>query len=134
MKTRGEIEDAIAAGMIRFEQEYMGRGPKRIEAHLVGDMLVVRLHEVLTAAEKHLVKTRPPEDGRELVQKMRAKLLDAARPTMHALAESVCGVETVTSHHHICTDTGEEIVVFSLAKTPVVREHPKPSAVTRKRA
>ena len=28
MKTLGEIEAAICQGMSRFEQEYMGRGPK----------------------------------------------------------------------------------------------------------
>jgi uncharacterized protein YbcI len=28
MKTQGEIQSAIADGMTRFEQEYMGRGPK----------------------------------------------------------------------------------------------------------
>ena len=30
MKTQGEIEAAICQGMSRFEQEYMGRGPKDI--------------------------------------------------------------------------------------------------------
>ncbi|MBX3351730.1 MAG: DUF2294 domain-containing protein [Phycisphaeraceae bacterium] len=124
MKTRGEIEDGICAGMIRFEQEYMGRGPKHIDAHLVGNMLIVRMHDVLTAAEKHLVTTRPPEDGRELVQRMRAKLLEAARPALDLLAESVCGVKPVTTHHHVCTASGEEIVVFSLSTTPTVRDKP----------
>jgi uncharacterized protein YbcI len=28
MKTQGEIEATICEGMARFEQEYMGRGPK----------------------------------------------------------------------------------------------------------
>jgi hypothetical protein len=40
--------------MMRFEQEQMGRGPKDIHAHLIGDLLVVRLQGVLTAAEQHL--------------------------------------------------------------------------------
>ena len=38
MKTQGEIEAAICEGMCRFEQEYMGRGPKDIHAHLIGDL------------------------------------------------------------------------------------------------
>jgi uncharacterized protein YbcI len=50
MKTQGEIEGAICEGMTHFEQENMGRGPKAIHAHLVGDLLLVRLHGVLTAA------------------------------------------------------------------------------------
>jgi uncharacterized protein YbcI len=28
---------------MRFEQDYMGRGPKDIHAHLIGDLIVVRL-------------------------------------------------------------------------------------------
>ena len=30
MKTQGEIEAAICEGVSRFEQDYMGRGPKDI--------------------------------------------------------------------------------------------------------
>jgi uncharacterized protein YbcI len=35
----------------------MGRGPKDIRAHLVDDVLFTRLTGVLTAAERHLVKS-----------------------------------------------------------------------------
>src|SRR5436190_1573965 len=55
MKSQGEIEAAVCEGMTRFEQEYMGRGPKHIYAHLLGDLLVVRLEGVLTAADRQLV-------------------------------------------------------------------------------
>ena len=44
MKTQGEIEGAICQGMSRFEQEYMGRGPRDIRTHLIDDLVVVRLH------------------------------------------------------------------------------------------
>ena len=64
MKTQGEIEATICQGMSRFEQEYMVRGPKDIHAHLIADLLVVRLRGVLTAAEQHLVKSQPAEKGR----------------------------------------------------------------------
>ena len=55
MKSQGEIEAAICAGISRFEQDYMGRGPKDIHAYLIGDLLVVRLKGVLTVAEQQLV-------------------------------------------------------------------------------
>jgi len=60
MKTQGEIEAAICEGISRFEQEFMGRGPKDIRAHLIGDLIVIRLQGVLTAAEQHLVASSPP--------------------------------------------------------------------------
>ena len=50
MKTQGEIEAAVCEGMSRFEQEFMGRGPKDIRTHLIGNLLVIRLQGVLTAA------------------------------------------------------------------------------------
>ncbi len=68
LKSQGEIEAAICEGLNRFEQDYMGRGPKQIHAHLFGDFLVVRLQGVLTAAEKQLVKTLPAERGRRPAQ------------------------------------------------------------------
>ena len=38
MKTQGEIEAAICEGIRHFEQEYRGRGPKNIRAHLLRDV------------------------------------------------------------------------------------------------
>jgi hypothetical protein len=52
MKTQGEIEAATTEGIIRFEQEYMGRGPKDIHSHLINKVLLIRLEGVLTAAEQ----------------------------------------------------------------------------------
>ena len=72
MKTHGEIESAICEGISRFEQDYMGRGPKDIHTHLLGDLLVVRLQGVLTAAEQHLVKSLSPEKGRDLLKQVRS--------------------------------------------------------------
>jgi uncharacterized protein YbcI len=71
MKTRGELEAAICARISRFEQEYMGRGPKDIHTHLIGDILVVRLSGVLTAAEQQLAKSPPVEKGRDLLKQVR---------------------------------------------------------------
>ena len=41
MKTQGEIEAAICEVISRFEQEYMGGGPKDTHAHLIRDLLIV---------------------------------------------------------------------------------------------
>jgi len=76
MKTQGEIEAAICKGITRFEQEFMGRGPKDIHAHLIGDLLIVRLRGVLTAAEQHLVATLPAEKGRDLLKQVRSQLIE----------------------------------------------------------
>ena len=122
MRTQGEIEAAICEGISRFEQDYMGRGPKDIHAHLLGDFLVVRLQGVLTAAEQHLVKSLPAEKGRDLLKQVRTHLIETARPVMEAMVEKVTGVKVVTMHHDISTITGEEVVLFTLAHSPDFRE------------
>src|SRR5437763_945965 len=125
MRTQGEIEAAVCEGISRFEQEYMGRGPKDVQAHLVGDLLVVRLRGVLTAAEQQLVTSFPPEKGRDLLKQVRTHLVETARPVMEAMVQEVTGVPVVSLHHDISTLTGEEVVLFTLAKAPDLREPTK---------
>jgi uncharacterized protein YbcI len=108
--------------MARFEQEFMGRGPKKIHAHLINDQLLVRLEGVLTAAEQKLVLTLPADKGRDLLKQVRNQLIETARPLLEAMVEDITGLEVLSLHHDISTVTGEEIVVFTLEKTPEVRE------------
>jgi uncharacterized protein YbcI len=120
MKTQGEIEAAISEGISHFEQDYMGRGPKDIHVHLLGDLLVVRLHGVLTAAEQHLVKSLPSEKGRDLLKQVRTHLIETARPVMEAMVQQITGVKVLTLHHDISTATGEEVVLFTLTESPLL--------------
>jgi uncharacterized protein YbcI len=121
MKTQGEIEAAICQGISDFEQQYMGRGPKSIHAHLIGDLLVVRLQGVLTAAEKQLSKSLPAGKGLELLKQVRTHLIETARPVMESRVEKVTGVKVLSLHHDISTVTGEELVVFTLDDVPLFR-------------
>ena len=125
MKTQGEIEAAICEGVSRFEQDYMGRGPKDIRAHLLGDLLVVRLQGVLTAAEQHLVKSLSAEKGRDLLKQVRTHLIETARPVMEAMVQEITGAKVLTVHHDISTTTGEEVILFTLAESPLLRDAKK---------
>ena len=120
MKTQGEIEAAICQGMSRFEQEYMGRGPKDIRTHLIDDLVVVRLQGVLTAAEQHLVKSLPAEKGRDLLKQVRTHLLETARPLLEAMMQEITGSRVLSMHHDISTVTGEEVVLFTLSRVTAV--------------
>ena len=122
MKTQGEIEAAVCEGINRFEREYMGRGPKDIHAHLIGDLLVVRLHGVLTAAEQQLVKSLQAEKGRDLLKQVRTQLIETARPILEVMVQDVTGVKMLSLHHDISTATGEEVVLFTLAESPLFRD------------
>ena len=122
MRTKGEIEAAVSEGIGRFEQDYMGRGPKHLHTHLLGDLLVVRLQGVLTAAEQHLAKSLPADKGRDLLKQVRTHLIETARPVVEAMVEKITGIKVVTMHHDISTKTGEEVVLFTLARSPDFRE------------
>jgi uncharacterized protein YbcI len=116
VKTQGEIEASVCDAMARFEQEYMGRGPKDIYTHLVRNLLVVQLHGVLTAAEQHLVKTMPPEKGRDLLKQVRTQLIEIARPTLEKLIADITGVKLL-SWTAPCLVDFFSLVVFSAVRT-----------------
>lgn len=85
MKTPGEIEATISAGVDRIEQDYLRRGPKHIHTDLIGDLLIVRQCSVLTISEQLLVKTAPSEKGRALIKQVRTQLIETARPLFERL-------------------------------------------------
>ncbi len=118
MKTKGEIEAAIGEEISRFEQDYMGQGPKDILVHLIDDLLLIRLRGVLSAAEQQVVKTLPAENGRDLLKRLRSQLIETTRPVMQAMVEKITGVTVVTMHHDISTEIGEEVILFTLARSP----------------
>ncbi len=143
MKSQGEIEAAVCDGISRFQQEFVGRGPRDIHSHLIGTLLVVRLQGVLTPAERQLIAPRPEppaadgdEDkgngaasgnghdsgnGRILLKQVRSHMVATGRQRLAEIVENAVGVPLVSVHHDISTVTGEELIVFSLADTPVFR-------------
>ncbi|MFM7108964.1 MAG: DUF2294 domain-containing protein [Planctomycetaceae bacterium] len=149
MKSQGEIEAAVCDGISRFQQEFIGRGPRDIHAHLLGNLLVVRLQGVLTPAERQLIAPwheatggdgaavgdAPGADsagngdaagngngnGRSLLKQVRAHMVATGRPRLGELVEQATGVKLVSVHHDISTVTGEEVLVFSLAEPPACR-------------
>ncbi len=152
MKSQGEIEAAVCDGISRFQQEFIGRGPRDIHAHLVGSLLVVRLQGVLTPAERQLIAPRhEPNDvggmegngngdgrletatnghdggnGRALLKQVRTHMVATGRPRLESIVENAVGVKLVSVHHDISTVTGEEVLVFSLSGPPACRPKKKP--------
>jgi CheY-like chemotaxis protein len=116
--TQAESEAAICDGIIRFQEEYLGWRSEQIRTHFIKDLLVVRIFGVLTLAERQLGKSLSPENGRDLIKRVRKQLLELARPMLESLVHEVVGVKVLSMHHDISTVTGEEVVVFSLAGAP----------------
>lgn len=122
MKTHGEIEAAVCEGISAFQLQFMGRGPQGVQGHLFNDLLVVRLKGVLTAAEQQLVKALPASKGRDLLKQVRTHLVETARPQLETMIQGITECEVVSMHHDISTMTGEEVLIFTLARSPILRE------------
>lgn len=117
-RTKGQIEAEICDAVIRFEKEYMGRGPLETKAYILDDMVLVRLKNVLTQAELKLAEAADRKDGRELIKRLRITLIEQGRPLLEAMVEEIVGVKVKSLHTDISTVTGERVVLFTLTSTP----------------
>ena len=111
MKTKGEIEAEISDAMVKFEVEYMGRGPKEVRSYILEDMILVRLKGVLTQAEQQLTKS---SDGVELIKSMRSTLIKNAKPILFEVIGDITGVKAISLYTDISAVRGERIIVFML--------------------
>ncbi len=115
---KSEAERAISQAIIRFEKEFMGRGPLNARTYIIDDLVLVRLKNVLTPAEIKLAESAKKESGRNLIKKMRQELIEQGRPLLDAAVNEILGIEVVSLHTDISVKTGERIIVFTLASIP----------------
>ena len=118
MKSLGMVEAEISEAIIRFEKEYMGRGPLATKTYIIDDMVIVRLKGVLTKAEYQLAGAADVTNGRELIKQVRCILLEKGRPLLEAVIEAITGEKVKSLHTDISTVTGERIILFTLNSAP----------------
>jgi uncharacterized protein YbcI len=109
--TKGQIEARISEAIIKFEKDYMGRGPKETKSYIIRDMIFVRLKGVLTPAEEQLSKS---VEGAELVKRTRVQLLEGARTLLESIILEITGYRVQSLHTDISTKTGERVIIFTL--------------------
>ena len=110
-RTKNEIEGAIRIAIIKFEQEFMGRGPDDVKASVVRDLVVVRLKGVLTLAERQLAKT---VDGVDMVKRLRQNLIALGREKLCEQVSEITGAKTLALFTDIDVQIGERVFVFTL--------------------
>jgi uncharacterized protein YbcI len=109
--TKGEIEAAIRNAIIKFEQEFMGRGPEDVRAFVVRDLVVVRLKGVLTPAERQLAKTA---EGVEMVKRIRQTLIAQGRDQLFEQVSKITGARVLAIFTDINAQIGEKVFVFTV--------------------
>lgn len=111
MHSKGEMESRIRNTIIKFEQEFMGRGPDEVKAFIVRDLIVIRLKGVLTPAERQLAKTA---DGVEMVKRLRQNLIAQGRDKLLEQINQITGAKATALFTDIDTQLGERVFVFTL--------------------
>ena len=122
MRTKGQLEAEISEAIIKFEKEFMGRGPLEARSHLIDDMVLVRLKSVLTPVEIRLAETEDPRKGRDLIKQVRMELLEVGRSTLESVIQELTGCSVESLHTDISTRTGERIIFFTLKGQPQCRD------------
>ena len=115
-KTKGQIEAEISEAIIKFEKEYMGRGPLETKSYIIGNMVLVRLKGVLIQAEYQLAASKDNIRGRDLIKQVRIELLEQGKPLLEEVILRSTGQTIKSLHTDISTSTGERIILFSLEK------------------
>ncbi len=113
-KTRGQVEAEISEAIVKFEKEYMGRGPTETKTHIIDDLVLVRLKGIMTQAEYQLARTEDSPRSRDLIKQVRCELLEKGRPLLEAVMHELTGRKTVSLHTDISTVTGERVIIFTL--------------------
>ncbi len=109
--TKSQVEGKIGETIIKFEKEYMGRGPTETKTYIINDMVFIRLKGVLTPAEEQLAKT--PE-GADLIKRTRVQLLEGARLLLQNIILEITKLHLISLHTDISTKTGERVIIFTL--------------------
>lgn len=110
-RSRSDVETAVRQAIIKFEQDFMGRGPTDVKAFILRDIVLVRLKGVLTQAERQLAKN---SDGIDMVRRMRQNLIVQGRDSLCGQITDITGVKVLGLFTDIDTQLSERIIVFTL--------------------
>jgi len=110
-RTRGEIEAELTQAIVKFEKEFLGRGPLDARTFFINDMILIRLKGLITPAERKLAESR---DGQMLVKETRRQLLETCRPLIEEIVQEIIGYKIISLHTDMSTRTGERILVLTV--------------------
>jgi len=117
--TKGQVQAKIAEAIIKFEKDYMGRGPLEATSFIIDDMILVRLKGVLTPAEAHLAQS---PQGADLIKRTRERLIEDARDLLEKMIFNLLNISVKSLHTDISTRTGERVMVFILDKKVEIKD------------
>ena len=111
MKTKKDVEIDITEAITKVEIAHIGGGYQRIRAHIVGDMVVIRIKCLLTPFEKELIKNA---EGVSLLKKCRICLAERLREVLEKLLDDLLNVKVISFCRDINVTAGDMFIVLGL--------------------
>jgi uncharacterized protein YbcI len=110
---RSSVAAEVSREIVRLHARLFGRGPTRAKTFVYDDFALCILEDVLTRAEKTLVKA----GNTEQVHATRMAFQEAVRPDFVALIEEITGrkVRAFVSQVHIEPELAAELFLFEPA-------------------
>jgi uncharacterized protein YbcI len=112
-KTKGQLEAEISDAMVKLQRERTGRGPNQAHTYIVEDMILVRMQEVLTPAERQLTGNH---HGQSLVKQFHQQMHEIARKHLEQIIEAHTGCTVISIHSDVSTKSGEQVSIYVLDK------------------
>ena len=106
----------VAQAAKSFEQQRTGHAPKSVTVVMSDDVLVIRLHGVLSEAEKVLAQS---QEGVEQVQEFHRRLFAIAAGSLRNDIEGIMGVKVQQANANI--EPGSAMVVEAFSSGTVVQ-------------
>lgn len=117
--TRKRAECEIAESITRFKKDYMGRGPLETRVYILDDMVIVRMKDAFTPAERKLAEQIDCKKCWDAIKQMRSLLVEQGRDQLEGLIFEALGIKVVSLHDDISTKTGESVLIFILEQKPI---------------
>ena len=115
-RSAGELEAAISNAITQFEVEYMGRGPKDVKTYIFDDTVFVKMHGLMSKAERELINQPDCGNGVELIKKVRSRLIENSRGHLFKIIKEILGVEVKHLHTDFSTSNEERVIIFTMAR------------------
>jgi len=113
VRAKGQVEAQISEAVTELERARVGTEPKEVKSHIIEDIVVIELKDVLTPIEREL--TKHPE-GVELVKRCRACLLERAQNIFKEIIHNLLNVKVVALYADISTKVNKGSIIFTLSE------------------
>ena len=111
--TKGEIEAKITKEILKFEKEYLGRGPVHARTFLIHDMVLIRLQGILTPAEEKLAQNY---EGQMLVKETRCHLFETSRSILDGFVNEILGCKMIDFYSDISIESNERMIILTVER------------------